>query len=216
MRSITSCCAASNATHAALCQRAERWLRSRGCGVTTVELVTYAAETPDVIGWRGGLSVVCEVKVSRSDFLRDAQKPSRACPGVGMGDWRIYVTPAGLLTPAEIPDGWGLLEAHGRTLRPVHGIAPGNIWGCPPFVGNKRAEALVLCSLVRRLQKPSIDRRRGRAMVATSAIPAGNLVASSDMVGLVASSSAVVEGVVAQVPDSAEGAALWGWGADGH
>jgi hypothetical protein len=122
-----------------------------------------------------------------------------------MGDWRIYVTPAGLLTPAEIPDGWGLLEAHGRTLRPVHGIAPGNIWGCPPFVGNKRAEALVLCSLVRRLQKPSSDRRRGRAMVATSAIPAGNLVAASDMVGLVASSSAVVGGVVAQVPDSALG-----------
>jgi hypothetical protein len=100
-------------THSELCRRAQRWLRSVGCGVTAVDLATIAGEQPDVIGWRYGLTVLCEVKVSRGDFLADRKKPWRARPGIGMGDWRFYVAPAGMLQPDEIPEGWGLLEWDG-------------------------------------------------------------------------------------------------------
>jgi hypothetical protein len=35
-------------THSELCRRAQRWLRSVGCGVTAVDLATIAGEQPDV------------------------------------------------------------------------------------------------------------------------------------------------------------------------
>lgn len=147
--------------HSELCLRAERWLRTVGCGVTAIELATFAQEQPDVIGWRAGRSIVCEVKVSRADFAADVAKPWRRDPVRGMGDWRIYVAPAGLLLPAEIPPGWGLLEWDGRRMQRTHNIPAGNIWGEPPLQGDKHKETLVLCSLVRRLQKPRSDRRKG-------------------------------------------------------
>jgi hypothetical protein len=153
----------ASSLHAELCRRAERWLKTVGCGVTATELVTFAHEQPDVIGWRQGRSVVCEVKVSRADFAADLAKPWRRDPAQGMGDWRIYVAPAGLLLPAEIPCGWGLLEWDGRLMHRTHNVPLGNIWGEPPLQGDKHKEALVLCSLVRRLQKPRTDRRDGYA-----------------------------------------------------
>jgi hypothetical protein len=146
--------------HAELCRRAERWLRSIGCGVTAIELVSFAGEQPDVIGWRQGRSVVCEAKVSRADFAADLAKPWRLDPAQGMGDWRFYVAPSGLLQASEIPAGWGLLEWDGKQLQRTHNVPPGNTWSEPPLQGDKRKEALVLCSLVRRLQKPRSDRRK--------------------------------------------------------
>lgn len=147
-------------THSELCLRAQRWLRSVGCGVTAVDLATVAREQPDAIGWRYGLTLMCEVKVSRSDFLADRKKPWRARPELGMGDWRFYVAPAGMLQPDEIPFGWGLLEWDGEKLQPRHNVPQGAFgWREPPFAGNKRHEALILCSLIRRLEKPHTDRR---------------------------------------------------------
>jgi hypothetical protein len=147
-------------THSELCLRAQRWLRSVGCGITAVDLATIAGEQPDVIGWRYGLTVLCEVKVSRGDFLADRKKPWRARPEIGMGDWRFYVAPAGMLQPDEIPEGWGLLEWDEKRLQPRHNVPPGNMWGSPPFAGHKRHEALILCSLIRRLERPKSDRRK--------------------------------------------------------
>ena len=118
-----------------------------------------AGEQPDAIGWRYGLTLLCEAKVSRADFLADRKKPWRARPELGMGDWRFYVAPAGMLQPDEIPEGWGLLEWDGKRLQPTHNVPPGNMWGAPPFAGHKRHEALILCSLIRRLEKPHTDRR---------------------------------------------------------
>jgi hypothetical protein len=37
-------------------------------------------------------------------------------PEKGMGCERFYLTPAGLISPNEIPAGWGLLEPRGREL----------------------------------------------------------------------------------------------------
>jgi len=146
--------------HAELCMHAERWLRQSGCGVTAIDLATAAGEQPDVIGWRYGLTALCEVKISRGDFLADRKKPWRARPELGMGDWRFYVAPSGLLRAEDMPEGWGLLEFDGKRLQRSHNVPDGNMWGAPPFTGHKRHEALILCSLIRRLQRPESDRRK--------------------------------------------------------
>lgn len=54
-----------------------------------------------------------EVKVTRSDFLADRKKPHRQ-GGKGMGSWRYYMAPEGLISVGELPDGWGLIEVNRR------------------------------------------------------------------------------------------------------
>lgn len=96
-------------THSELVEIAYRWiLKNGGVGVAFKELNTVAAETPDVIGFDSWQSVVIEVKVSRSDFLCDKHKPHRA-EGKGMGNWRFYCCPKGLIKKEELPKGWGLI-----------------------------------------------------------------------------------------------------------
>lgn len=147
--------------HAELCARAVRWLRkSAGCGVALSEMVSVAGEIPDAIGWRSGFSVLIEAKTSRADFFADRKKIWRRDPEAGMGDWRFFITPAGLLLPAEIPDGWGLLEVDGKCVLRTHRVPKGNCWPAPPNIGNKRAETILLCSAMRRLTEDSISRRQ--------------------------------------------------------
>lgn len=96
----------------------KRLLKNRfGCSVVISELATHAGETPDVFGLRdaGMSSYLIECKTSRSDFLVDIKKPWRgAKPNKGLGVYRFYMAPAGLLKPYEMPDKWGLIEVHGR------------------------------------------------------------------------------------------------------
>jgi hypothetical protein len=84
-----------------------------GCTVVASELVSSAADIPDAIGWTWGHSVLIECKVSRSDFFADAQKPHRQA-GTGAGEQRFFLTPGGLIKPAELPPEWGLIEVDGR------------------------------------------------------------------------------------------------------
>ncbi len=106
-------------THAQLVKLAESWLRhSYRCGVILSEQACSSGEVPDVIGWKGRCrSVVVECKVSRPDFLADAHKPWRKDPDLALGCERIYLAPAGLIAPPELPPGWGLLECRGRKLQ---------------------------------------------------------------------------------------------------
>jgi hypothetical protein len=85
------------------------------CGVVLTELVTSAVETPDAIGWAigGRFSILVEVKVSRADFRKDLRKPFRVRPERGVGQWRYYLAPAGLISAEELPERWGLLERAG-------------------------------------------------------------------------------------------------------
>jgi hypothetical protein len=53
--------------------------------------------------------VLVECKVSRNDFLADAQKPFRRDPRLGVGCERYYLTPRALVDREELPAGWGLL-----------------------------------------------------------------------------------------------------------
>lgn len=119
--------------HSDLCTLAVKWLKrpnsagGHGCTVAVSECRSgHSGETPDAIGfranWNNG-SVVVEAKVSRSDFLADRAKPHRQ-PGAGMGTWRYYMTPEGLLKPEDLPEKWGLLEVNKRGhVKPVVGPA---------------------------------------------------------------------------------------------
>lgn len=100
-------------THAELVSIAWRWLTTRGgCAFAYTEFGTSSTlEMPDALGFLDmEYTVLIEVKVSRADFLADVKKPWRVKPETGMGDFRYYMAPRGLLGVDEIPRHWGLLE----------------------------------------------------------------------------------------------------------
>lgn len=142
-------------SHAALVVRARKWLDSIGCGFVLTEFSTSngTGEIPDAIGWRSGVSVLVEVKSTRADFLADKNKPFRAAPELGVGDWRFILCPPNIVCVDDLPAGWGLLYAHGTKIQRVHGVPIGNVsWGSPPLAANKLAENLMLASALRRLK----------------------------------------------------------------
>ena len=111
-------------THRELCLLAVRWLRrpdsknGPGCSFAIHEIRTgFSGECPDAIGWRPQDADpechVVEVKTSRSDFIADTRKPHRAA-GQGLGNYRYYMVPQGLVRLDELPAGWGLLEVTAR------------------------------------------------------------------------------------------------------
>jgi len=120
-------------THRELCDIAVKWLKrshsqnGHGCNVAVSEVASgWDGEVPDAIGFRcSGYrdgSVVVEVKVSRSDFLIDKKKPHRKAPEKGMGDWRYFLCPEGVIQPDELPEKWGLLYVTNRGgIKPVSG-----------------------------------------------------------------------------------------------
>lgn len=96
-------------THTECVQASERWLIPK-MDVTLPEFFTWNSELADVIGFRnGGESTMIECKVGRGDFLKDKAKMFRRVPSKGMGMYRYYSCPAGLIKPHELPEGWGLI-----------------------------------------------------------------------------------------------------------
>lgn len=99
-------------THKELVLKTHRWvLRNGGCGVCFHELVSgsLTGEIADVIGFGNYHSVLVEVKVSRADFLKDKNKNFRRFPERGMGKFRYYCCPEGLIKIEDLPEKWGLL-----------------------------------------------------------------------------------------------------------
>lgn len=97
-------------THKQLVKAAYNWtVKNAGVGCTFRELKSLADEIPDVIGFGSWYSVVVECKVSRADFLRDKNKPFRKEECKGMGDYRLYACPVGLIKAEELPPKWGLI-----------------------------------------------------------------------------------------------------------
>jgi len=155
-------------THADLVATAVAWLR-RGTPVehsdfphkhvpAFAEIVTYANERPDAIGWHQGLSTVVECKASRADFFADRAKFHMASETSGMGRRRWYLVPAGLVVASEVPAWCGLAYAMGRRVDAVK-VAPLRSIDD----ASAQAECLVLASAVRRhvLGVP-FDEKRGR------------------------------------------------------
>lgn len=121
-------------THRELCDLAKKWLLrpnskgGHGCRIALTECRSgFDGEIPDAIGFRASedvQTVVIEVKTSRSDFLADARKPHRSS-GKGMGMWRYFLCPEGIIVPEDLPAGWGLLSVRGarRQIVPLAGPA---------------------------------------------------------------------------------------------
>lgn len=101
--------------HRNLCVLVGKWLRKHGhnypptCPYVAIELVTMAGENPDAFGWNYYTSILVEVKVSHSDFIADAKKWFRIYPEKGLGDYRYYCCPEGIIKEDELPASWGLL-----------------------------------------------------------------------------------------------------------
>lgn len=111
-------------THKSLCDIAVKWLKRHkngiGCNFAVSEIQTsfYRTEQADAFGYRctGHLqgSWLVEVKTSRSDFLADAKKPHRQNPELGVGRYRVYMCPEGVIKEDELPEGWGLVTVNSR------------------------------------------------------------------------------------------------------
>lgn len=110
-------------SHSEGCQIAARYAKTQmNCGIVFVEPNPQLnSESPDAIGFRpGGCSILFEVKVTRSDFTSDKRKPHRIDREKGMGDYRFYACPEGMIKPEELPLGWGLFYFTPRgSMRPV-------------------------------------------------------------------------------------------------
>jgi hypothetical protein len=144
-------------THKDLVEAAYKWvLKNASCGVAFKELNSLASngEHPDVIGFgSGGHSVLVECKISRSDFLADKKKPFRICPELGMGSYRFYCCPVGLLQKEDLPENWGLLwVSENLKTKCVYKPYKGYICYGKAFEKNLKAEHELMYSALRRLQ----------------------------------------------------------------
>jgi hypothetical protein len=144
--------------HDELVERACRWLKgSCGCSVAIGELraFTGSGETPDALGWRSEYSILVECKTSRADFLADRKKPFRLNPAMGVGTYRFYLCPPGVIEPDDLPEGWGLLYVEKNRIRRVAGPT-GNAWSHGDnrrfiHTRNQEAEIAMLVSTLRRI-----------------------------------------------------------------
>lgn len=149
-------------THKELVDIAYKWVLKRGgCGVAFKELNTLACngEYPDVIGFASsGWSVLVECKATRSDFLCDKKKSFRANSSLGMGRFRLYCCPDGLIKPEELPEKWGLIYIKDGKYRLIVNpmLVKENAEGVYGYVGahhdnNIKAEHGLMYSALRRL-----------------------------------------------------------------
>ena len=128
-----------------------KWLKKHdqnilipNCATIAIDLKTLEQEKPDVIGWSGSCSILIEVKVSRSDFLCDSKKPFRKHPEIGVGQYRYYCCPYGLIKENELPENWGLLYLSDKNKIEIIKVADIQ-------KSNMIAERNILISMIRRL-----------------------------------------------------------------
>lgn len=115
-------------SHAELVNLGARWAKRQGFPVITTEIrAAGSREQPDVLAFRGQCSLLIEAKASRGDFLADFKKPERLAPDGGLGVYRLYLCPEGLIGLDDLPPKWGLLWARGQRVEPIK-IPTGNIW----------------------------------------------------------------------------------------
>lgn len=145
--------------HEALSDQGVKWFKRQGFGVIAADLAALGCrERADVIAFRSQCSAIMEAKASRADFLSDAKKPERKSGGIGL--YRFYICPPGLIRPDDLPTGWGLLYGDGKKI--VEVVRPkGNVWPGPgtkfeswaefQHQNDPDAERSILYSISRRL-----------------------------------------------------------------
>lgn len=104
-------------SHDELAEVGAKWLKNNGFKYTFSNMRSMThGEQPDALGINAsGETFLIEVKVTRSDFLKDKHKPWRQGDKTGYGMRRAYLAPKGLIKHDEIPYGWELLEVYGKT-----------------------------------------------------------------------------------------------------
>jgi len=112
--------------HEELAVRAERWLRgARRCSVVLGRFVaTGVYEVPDAIGWRGKESIRVECRTTRRAVMLEARRLARRDGRDSVGGQRYFLVPPRTVEPADIPEGWGLLECHPKIIRIVRDVDP--------------------------------------------------------------------------------------------
>ena len=142
--------------HCQLVESGYKWLTAFGCAFVFKELVTSAKETPDVIGFKGGNTILIECKTSRSDFKADEKKFFRKLPAEGMGRYRFYLCPEGVIKIEDLPKNWGLIYVKKEKAYIVHNpycaSIKGNIWKGGFYKRNKDGEYGMMYSALRRLR----------------------------------------------------------------
>ncbi len=143
-------------THQGLVDIAELWLQKK-CGIVFAEYNAGVKEIPDVIGFRkDGMSIMIECKNSRSDFLGDKKKSFRKQPSRGMGQYRLYCCPTGLINKVDLPPKWGLIwvSPTGRTrlvVNPFNSTGGKRYLTENKFKYNEQAERKFMYSIIRRM-----------------------------------------------------------------
>lgn len=97
--------------HDFVAYKATRFLmRGHGCFIGAINYSGgWSPEQVDGIAWNGYGSFLVEAKMSISDFRADAKKEFRQNPESGVGKYRYYACPEGLLKPEDLPEKWGLI-----------------------------------------------------------------------------------------------------------
>ena len=138
------------ASHDELSLIVAKWLKKHSknilipnCATIALDIKTLEQEKPDVIGWNGCSSTMIEVKVARGDFLQDFKKPFRKYPKIGVGQYRYYCCPNGLINESELPENWGLLYLNNKNKIEIIKVAEIQ-------KANMIAERNILISLIRR------------------------------------------------------------------
>jgi hypothetical protein len=107
-------CERKTFTHRELCLEAAKYLRKRGIhpfhkSQYVVCELERVGECPDAFGFGASSTQLIEVKVSRADFLSDKNKLWRTKPEIGLGIYRSYLCPEGIIHIDDLPESWGLL-----------------------------------------------------------------------------------------------------------
>jgi len=134
-------------SHADLVRRGAYWLftrKKKRCSVVVTEIASNAFEEPDVLGWYGGAAILLECKATRRDFLGDFKKRHRHASEQGVGYYRSYFVPKGLVAVKELPKRWGLIEVSGRRVRIVRN-------SMPFYKRNQIGESAILLSCLKRI-----------------------------------------------------------------
>lgn len=107
---------------------AAKWLKKNGFPIIATNIgSSLSREIVDVIAFRDNCSVLIESKVSLSDFKADIKKPERNGQLKGVGLYRLYICPENMISPLDLPKGWGLLYSDGKVVTKQF-FAKGNIW----------------------------------------------------------------------------------------
>ena len=127
-------------SHDQLIKKAISWLINvKKCQLVITDMTSYSRETPDAIGWLNGFSYLVECKTSKQDFKNDRKKFFRENPEYGIGDFRYYLFPHGVIRSNEIPISYE---------DKINEIKESIQWK----IADKRSEAIIMTSAFRRIK----------------------------------------------------------------